>query len=38
MVSFFWIEGRISDRLLIFLNGINRSTPVPNIVPPRSVK
>lgn len=33
MVSLFWIEWRISDRLLILLNGISRPTPVPYIAP-----
>ena len=33
MVSLLWMEGRISDKLLILLNGINGPTPIPNIAP-----
>jgi hypothetical protein len=38
MVNLFWMEGRISERLFTFLNGINTPTPTPDIVPPRSVR
>ena len=33
MVSLFWIEGRISDRLLFLPNGINRLTRVSYLAP-----